>query len=165
VLLDAKWEPRVADFGSAKFTDIQATITATGGTPLYMAPEIQEPGLQITNRIDIFAFGMILWEMLRGQSLGDFFDGQFKNPFGWLRKVSNGLRPPLDGLDPSGAELCKRCWDSEPTMRPSFADIFGNLRADGWPLWPDTDAVVVEEYVTRLETYEEDSSLWGGENQ
>jgi hypothetical protein len=155
VLLDAKWEVRVADFGKARFTDVRATLTASGGTPLYMAPEFQQG--QLTNKVDIFAFGMILWEILQGRSLSTQFAGQYNNEYDLVRKIAGGLRPPTEGLGLRGADFCTNCWDQKPELRPSFDDLFGEMRGEGWQLWPNVDAVEVEKYVIGLENYEEEN--------
>jgi len=61
---------KVLDFGIAKMADPSAaTITQAGavfGTPRYMAPE-QAKGTQIDARADIYALGVILYEMLSGE--------------------------------------------------------------------------------------------------
>ena len=58
------------DFGTAKFSDGQArTLTATGsviGTPQYMSPE-QCSGLELTAASDLYAVGILMYEMLTGQ--------------------------------------------------------------------------------------------------
>jgi Tol biopolymer transport system component len=66
---------KVLDFGLAKAIDPKEapTATATGagvvmGTPAYMAPE-QAAGLQVDRRADIWAFGVVLFEMLAGHQV------------------------------------------------------------------------------------------------
>lgn len=59
--------PKIADFGLARLSN--STLTATGtvlGTPSYMAPE-QIRGRKIDGRADLFALGVILYEMLTGE--------------------------------------------------------------------------------------------------
>jgi Tol biopolymer transport system component len=66
---------KVLDFGLAKAIDPKEapTATATGagvvmGTPAYMAPE-QAAGLPVDRRADIWAFGLVLFEMLAGHQV------------------------------------------------------------------------------------------------
>jgi predicted Ser/Thr protein kinase len=71
VLLDEQGEPLVSDFGLAKRVDDDVGLTHTGdvlGTPAYMAPE-QAAGRisQISARTDVWALGVMLYELLTGQ--------------------------------------------------------------------------------------------------
>jgi eukaryotic-like serine/threonine-protein kinase len=66
---------KVLDFGLAKAIDSNEApaVTATGagiimGTPAYMAPE-QAAGLPVDRRADIWAFGVVLFEMLAGRQI------------------------------------------------------------------------------------------------
>ena len=71
ILLSALDIPMVTDFGIAKVfsgrTDEQLTQVGSGiGTPSYMAPE-QGQGLEIDQRADIYALGVVFYEMLTGR--------------------------------------------------------------------------------------------------
>lgn len=71
ILFDQWDEPYLADFGIAKLTDGDSTkaLTATGGTmgtPAYMSPE-QVQGGRLDGRSDVYALGVILFEMLTGK--------------------------------------------------------------------------------------------------
>lgn len=69
VLFNAAGVPKLADFGIAKVLgDASSTRTATGvimGTPAYMAPE-QGLGRQVTAATDVYAVGVMLYELLSG---------------------------------------------------------------------------------------------------
>jgi WD40 repeat protein/serine/threonine protein kinase len=64
-------EPRVTDFGLAHLTGESAALTRTGqvlGTPMYMAPEqAQGKRREVTPQTDVYALGIILYEMLAGR--------------------------------------------------------------------------------------------------
>jgi serine/threonine protein kinase len=69
VLFDNRGNPYISDFGIAKLSQAQAssmTGSAIIGTPAYMAPE-QAQGLEVDGRADIYALGIILFEMLTGK--------------------------------------------------------------------------------------------------
>ena len=71
ILFDADGTPRLADLGVAKFEESQQSmVTTTGmviGTPAYMAPEQMLNSHKIDARADIYAMGVVLYEMLTGK--------------------------------------------------------------------------------------------------
>jgi hypothetical protein len=64
-----KLHPVIMDFGLAKFLDHQSTLTGEGavGTIDYMAPEQIQSARQVDQRADIYALGVIAFEMLTGE--------------------------------------------------------------------------------------------------
>jgi|SRR5688572_1645639 len=69
ILFDNRGTPYISDFGIAKLSQAQAgnvTGSAIIGTPAYMAPE-QAQGDNIDGRVDIYALGIILYEMVTGK--------------------------------------------------------------------------------------------------
>ena len=68
LMLDGRDTVKVLDFGIAHLLD-QTRITQSGsvlGTPAYMAPE-QVLGQQVDGRTDLYALGVVLYEMLTGK--------------------------------------------------------------------------------------------------
>ena len=68
ILMDNDWV-LLSDFGLAKIVASSSDLTGTGtglGTPLYMSPE-QAKGEKVDHRTDIYALGIMLYEMLTGQ--------------------------------------------------------------------------------------------------
>ena len=71
ILLTEQGQPLLTDFGIAKILEIEdgQTLTGTGvgvGTPEYMAPE-QGMGKDVDARADIYALGVVLYELLTGR--------------------------------------------------------------------------------------------------
>jgi serine/threonine protein kinase len=68
ILFDQFNQPYISDFGIAKLSESQTNVTGSAiiGTPAYMSPE-QAQGEGIDGRSDIYALGVILFEMLTGQ--------------------------------------------------------------------------------------------------
>ena len=122
---------KILDFGLARITDPDTRtitrLTETGtapGTPGYMAPE-QLSGGDVDARTDLFAFGVVAWELATGQ-----------HPFGsnpalMLAHMMEG-RPatmprqlPVPALDP----IIRRCLRVSPADRYASAeDLLADLR-------------------------------------
>lgn len=68
ILIDAEGHALLADFGIVKMLKESSNLTGTGvvGTPAYMAPE-QSQGMEIDGRVDIYALGVMVYEMLTGK--------------------------------------------------------------------------------------------------
>src|SRR6202521_890861 len=106
---------KVLDFGLAKSpTDETLTVTrAVMGTPAYMAPEQME-GKECDARSDIYALGLVLYEMASGKSF------------------PRGHPPLMKGLPPQFAHVIERCLEGEPENRwQSASDVKGELEWAG----------------------------------
>ncbi len=71
ILLDAKGEPHLTDFGLARLLETESSVTQTLdvlGTPSYMAPE-QAVGnnAAVTRATDVYGLGAVLYQLLTGQ--------------------------------------------------------------------------------------------------
>lgn len=138
---------KVLDFGIAKIRDAKDVITARGlavGTPRYMSPE-QAQGSGVDPRSDIYATGLMLFEMVSG--VGPFDDVRDNNelllahlgrPAPLLSSISV-VAPELDAV--VAAMLAK-----DPRERPPSArHIADTLRAmsQRYALYPATEAPTV----------------------
>jgi serine/threonine-protein kinase len=123
---------KIMDFGLARTDDPHVpTVTrlteagTTPGTPGYMAPE-QLSGGSVDNRTDLFAFGVVAWELATGEHpFGS-------NPAVMLARMIEGRPPSLSrqlsipALDP----IIRRCLRAEPAERYPSADVLlDDLRA------------------------------------
>jgi serine/threonine protein kinase len=130
VLFDAAWEPRVCDFGRARAAR-GANMTMADGTPQTMAPELLSDDDVYTNKIDVYSFGICIYLFFREANQ---FDGDSQPVRGYpsfLRKVSNGQRFLRDPLIPQFYwDLITACWDHNPEVRPSFAQIVEMFRTN-----------------------------------
>ncbi|KAF5739502.1 putative BRASSINOSTEROID INSENSITIVE 1-associated receptor kinase 1 precursor [Tripterygium wilfordii] len=78
ILLDETFEPKVADFGLAKFNNaagMSHLSTRVAGTLGYVAPEYALYG-KLTERSDVYSFGVLLLELLSGKKAFENNDGK-----------------------------------------------------------------------------------------
>jgi hypothetical protein len=126
-------EALVMDFGLAMKNPTAVARAAVGqGTRPYMAPEVLvDSGLPTDlTKIDVYAFGCVLWEMLSGnmpwESLfRDECDGDHAK---WrprlTENVVGGERPQMDVAWPQDLrQMMQACWADDPAARPTMADV------------------------------------------
>jgi serine/threonine-protein kinase len=130
VLLNCNMEPKVADFGLSKFIDPDKVVQQTSGrgTPLYMAPEINE-GLEYTFPGDVYSYGLLAYATVTGMK--PFADMKVLNPITFVAQVMRRRRPGIPpGLDKSWQDLITQCWSGDPSGRPEFEEIYRRLAGD-----------------------------------
>lgn len=132
--------PMVADFGIAKAiagarsedhsTDYTLTLAGTSvGTPTYMAPEQIVASAETDHRADIYAFGVVAYEILagvppfRGPGTRHLFTAHLTEPPAPLWQHRSDVPQAL-------AELVVHCLAKDPAARPASAEeIAGTLEA------------------------------------
>lgn len=103
ILIDGQGEPKIADFGLAKLCSANSDLTQTGdslGTLHYMSPEQISGSGVIDHRADVYALGVILYELLTGNL-----------PLGRC------VPPSHSGSDPRLDEVVLRSLEREPSRR------------------------------------------------
>jgi hypothetical protein len=155
VLIDENFEPRIADFGSAKQWDREMTMTAGAdgiGTLMYMGPEMLGESTEYGPPADVYAYTMTLWELLTGIALIEMYKSM--GPMQWAAFVRNGKRPPLDGpkvtLTGWVQTLIEKAWAQSPNERCTFSEILDVFEANKFALLPGVDEVALHEYVARI---------------
>ncbi|HVB86129.1 MAG TPA: tetratricopeptide repeat protein, partial [Candidatus Dormibacteraeota bacterium] len=134
VLVDKNDQLYVSDFGLAKsFAEGAAGMTQTGaflGTPRYMSPE-QAEGKATDGRSDLYAFGLILYEMAAGDIP---FTGKSSLELMYQRISVAPKNPKL--LNPEIpnwlAQIIMRCLEKDPEARYQNAnEILEDLKTSG----------------------------------
>jgi len=131
IMIDGHGRARIADFGLAIPAN-DAAAKEFSGTPAYMAPE-QLAGEGATVRSDIYALGLVLYELYTGKRA---FEG---TNFAELRRAHAEHAPaPLSSLtsdmDPVVETAILRCLEKNPARRPASALQLGAALPGGDPL-------------------------------
>lgn len=126
IMIGADGELKVMDFGISRSYAEDVTVTGSVvGTPAYMAPE-QAEGRTLDHRTDIYAFGLILYEMFTGEAA---FKGDTAVTVA-LKQIRERPTSPstLTPSMPKGVEAAiLRCLEKDPAAR--FASIEEAMRA------------------------------------
>lgn len=137
ILLDKDWSAKISDFGLAKFcptnqprTYINTLIKGTFG---YLDPEIFLTG-KFTRKTDVFAFGVVLFELLSGRHAILPDDDEDLSLARWAqncvkkRKLDQLVAPDIRGkLSPKSlkefTQIAYRCLHSDPKERPTMSEV------------------------------------------
>ncbi|XP_057977946.1 serine/threonine-protein kinase EDR1 isoform X2 [Malania oleifera] len=120
LLVDKNWNVKVCDFGLSRLKHHTfLSSKSTAGTPEWMAPEVlrNEPS---NEKCDVYSFGIILWELA---TLRLPWSGM--NPMQVVGAVgfqNRRLDIPKE-VDPLVARIIWECWQLDPNLRPSFAQL------------------------------------------
>ncbi|VFQ94402.1 unnamed protein product [Cuscuta campestris] len=125
LLVDNDWNVKVCDFGLSRLKhNTFLSSKSTAGTPEWMAPEVlrNEPS---NEKCDVYSFGVILWELATMR-----LPWSGMNPMQVVGAVgfqNRRLEIPKE-LDPLVARIIWECWQMDPNLRPSFAELTVALR-------------------------------------
>jgi predicted Ser/Thr protein kinase len=124
ILLDAKGEPQLTDFGLARLVESESTVTRTLevlGTPSYMCPE-QTGGknAKLTSATDVYGLGAVLYQLLTGhppfaggttyETIKLLLETEPRQPRLWNPKIDRDL-----------STICLKCLEKDPQRRYSSA--------------------------------------------
>lgn len=122
---------------AVSFEDSHGTVTRAAGTLQWMAPEIFRGDTHYGRAVDVYSFGMVLWELTtRKIPWSELYDGTIKSShvtfFDKLNTaLQTGMRPalPSDAVikSPQFVEVMVRCWSGDAADRPPFSEIAAEL--------------------------------------
>ena len=124
ILLDAKGEPHLTDFGLARLVETESSVTQTLdvlGTPSYMAPE-QAVGnnAAVSSATDVYGLGAVFYQLLTGQP--PFAGGATYETIKLLLDTEPRQPRLLNSkIDRDLSTICLKCLEKDPKRRYSSA--------------------------------------------
>jgi len=133
ILTGEGWPPNsiaISDFGLSCLENESREHGTICGVLPFIAPEVLR-GEKYTKAADIYSFGLILWRLTSNEPLyPNRFEDRSDEIYFILDVCSDNdpLRPSIiDGTPLAYVELMKRCWDSDPSKRPTISEIIHEL--------------------------------------
>lgn len=112
IMLNKRGEVVIMDFGLAAMAESLSGAEARNGTPAYMAPE-QLKGFEVTAKSDIFALGVVLYEL---------FTGKRPYPAETVQAMIDQQEAmqiaEVDDLNEAVYKVVERCLQPDPVKRP-----------------------------------------------
>ena len=127
-LVDDKFRAKVADFGFSVKKKIKKSAGFSTGTPYFMSPELLRNESDNTAESDVYAFGIILYEVF---SRKDPYEGEeYEDVIRAVADPEVNKRPPIPSSMPAEvtALLYTPALQADPKSRPSFQEISAFLK-------------------------------------
>jgi serine/threonine-protein kinase len=131
IMIDSQGRVFITDFGLAAVTGELRETQAREGTPAYMAPE-QLAGSEVTTRSDIYALGLVLYEMFAGKR--PFEAGTLAEMVRLQQASAPSLTSTVKDIDPAVDRVIRRCLAPDARQRPSTALAVAAALPGGDPL-------------------------------
>jgi abelson tyrosine-protein kinase 1/abelson tyrosine-protein kinase 2 len=156
ILLNEKGHPLICDFGSSRLQSDDATPSHEFGTVQYAAPEQFFEDSVATPSIDVFTFGLILYELLTGSPVFS----PLEPPFEVIRRFRRWDLPVLPAACGSlMQDLIRRCWCVEPEGRPPFHQILWEFRCCNFDILPNIASSEVRDFCEAIMEWEERAGI------
>jgi serine/threonine protein kinase len=141
VLLDENWRGLICDFGFSRLISANEIPGPYEGTFEYAASEQWEPEVGYTEKVDVFAFGLVAYEII--------------TRFRVRRRTRQAKLPdPPPKFGDLIGNLIRRCWSLNSAERPSFEDILNEFEQSGWGILPGANANTIAESVLEVNRLE-----------
>jgi len=126
LLLTSDYQLKISDFGCSKLTSGTATSNIVG-TPIYLASEIVLESKPYTEKSDIYAVGIILWEIFENnpQPFSMYPNLTTLNALSMAIQIqTQNLRPIFETITEVNLQnLIYSLWDRDPNKRPELKAV------------------------------------------
>ncbi|KAF9970773.1 hypothetical protein BGZ73_006467 [Actinomortierella ambigua] len=165
VLLTKNMEVKLCDYGFPKVKDASiakssstAKAATTKGARRWMAPELLGANAQFSTQSDVYALGMVMWEIAANCTI-PFKEHELDETV--ARLVLEGQREKLpEGTPSTYRTFVERCWKHDPKERPEARSVvlikFEDVKKDG-EVPPVVEKNAVQKDVVKKDALEKDA--------
>ncbi|KAG2430343.1 hypothetical protein HYH02_013819, partial [Chlamydomonas schloesseri] len=89
----------------------------------HIAPEGFKKGVRIDASVDVFSFGIIMWELVCGRGYRPYKELELDDIPAAVQAGARPVFPPGAHVPSAYKQLAAACWSQEPHRRPSAADV------------------------------------------
>lgn len=128
ILINSQKNVKICDFGISKYIDV-TTLTSMAhgiGTFIYMAPELFDPESKLDEKIDVYAFDVVLY----------FIATKGEIPKLLHNYILEDFDIPIN-VNKLSKSIIKKCWSFQPKERPSFKSIMDTIVSNNFSLFDD----------------------------
>jgi len=132
ILVGENYHLKITDFGCSKFIDSLQMQNTLVGTPFYIAPEIINNNCEYSEKSDVYALGIVLWEIFENNSLPFVTEHPSfanSNAIATILAIhKNEYRPHFNNTkNPALRKLISQLWDANPANRLLTGQILKQL--------------------------------------
>lgn len=133
ILINTNKNVKVCDFGISKIVDAKTLTSMTHGvgTLIYMAPELFDENSKITEKVDVYAFGVVLHFIVTKGSFPEWLMNKLLQNCEFPKNVTNLAK-----------SLIKKCLSFSSEDRPSFTDIIKMIVDNHFNLFNGIDETI-----------------------
>jgi serine/threonine protein kinase len=156
ILLDENWRAKIGDFGLSRPESAEDPMTGDTGTVGYAAPEqLYEDG-ELTTKTDVFAFGLILYEIITGERVF----GEYEPLMTIVKRLRRRQFPAVpEEFGSLMQSLIVRCWAADQRERPSCDAILNEFQEADFRILEAVDAEYLRKSVDDVLQWESEQRL------
>lgn len=152
VFLDEHLWPRIGEYELGLLIESHVIQGSGVCADAYQAPEMYSECVNYTEKIDVFSYGMILFELIFQKS------GLSGSAVDIEDKCKNGMRESLDpengdaafGVNQVVIDLIDRCWSVNAAVRPSFREVIEILASVEFKIFSDVDEHDLNHFIGQI---------------
>ncbi|KAK8892324.1 hypothetical protein M9Y10_029550 [Tritrichomonas musculus] len=139
--------PKISGFENSYQLSFKKNFSKLRGPIIYSAPEVLS-NLEYSKSSDVFSFSILMFQILNDRKPFPENENQSELVF----SIKNGEMPKNNANIPNSInQLIQKCWNRDPSQRPTFSDIVRLLREDTSLITSTVDIIKYKKYIKYID--------------